>query len=64
MTARYGWSYAPESGSALAVLAATWLGRHEATAETCAQPQLPGIQAYIMMARTESPRNDGFHATI
>ncbi|TVM33445.1 DUF1045 domain-containing protein [Oceanidesulfovibrio marinus] len=64
MTARYGLYYAPESGSALAVLAATWLGRDAATGDTCAQPQLPGIPADILMERTASPRHYGFHATL
>ncbi len=61
MTARVALYYAPAPGSALARLAAAWLGRDPAAEQPPAPPASPGLDR---AAITAFPRYYGFHATL
>jgi putative phosphonate metabolism protein len=62
--ARYAIYYAPEPGSALASLGATWLGYDVASGTAVNQPDLPAVTPEQLRAITEEPRRYGFHATL
>lgn len=61
---RFAVYYTPPDGSALADLAARWLGRDAASGAALDRPTLPGLDPARAEALTESPRFYGFHATL